>query len=39
MTCVKQESNNILLQEQNKNRTKLWQENVHKIGVEQTKCN
>jgi hypothetical protein len=39
MTCVKQESNKILLQGRNKNRTRLWQKNVPKISVEQIKGN
>ncbi len=36
---AKQKSNKILLQEWNKNRIKLWQENVFKINVEQTENN
>jgi hypothetical protein len=38
-TCVKWKSNKILFQEQNKNVTKLWQENVPKIGVKQIEHN
>jgi hypothetical protein len=34
MTCVRKKFNKILLQKQNKNKTRLWQENVFKIGVE-----
>ncbi len=34
-TCAKQDSNKIILQR--KNKTRLWQKNVPKIGVEQTK--
>jgi len=37
--CTQQESNKILLQEWNNNKIRLWQENVLKIGVEQTKSN
>jgi len=37
MTYAKQESTKILLQRRNK--TRSWQENVPKIGVEQTKGN
>jgi hypothetical protein len=39
MTCARQESNKILLQEQNKNKTRLWQENVSKTSVEHIKGN
>jgi hypothetical protein len=35
MTCAKQESNKILLQGRNKNKTKQWQEYVYKTNVEQ----
>jgi hypothetical protein len=38
-THVKQKSNIIFLQGRNKNKTRLWQENVPKTGVEQTKGN
>jgi hypothetical protein len=34
MTRVKEEFKKILLQWKNKNKTRLWQENAHKIGVE-----
>jgi len=37
MTCVKQNFNKILLQIRNK--TRLWQENIPKIDVEQIKNN
>jgi hypothetical protein len=36
-TCAKSKSNKVLLQRRNK--TRLWQENVPKIGVEQIKGN
>ncbi len=39
MTHVKQESNKNLLQGINKNKTRLWQENLLKIGVEHIKSN
>jgi len=39
MTHVKQESNWNLLQGINKNKTRLWQENLLKIGVEHIKSN
>jgi hypothetical protein len=39
MTHAKQESNNMLLQGRNKNRTRLWQENIPKTSVEHIKSN
>ncbi len=39
MTCAKQKSNMILLQEGNKNKTRLWQENIPQTGVEHTEGN
>jgi len=39
MLSAKQESNKILLQGRNKIRIRLWQENIPKIDVEQTKGN
>jgi hypothetical protein len=39
ITCVKQKSNKILLKARNKKKTRLWQENVLKTSVEQTKSN
>jgi hypothetical protein len=39
MTNAKEESNKILLQGRNKNKTRLWQENMPKTNVEQIKGN
>jgi hypothetical protein len=38
-TRVKQKSNKILLQGINKNKRRLWEENIHKISVEHIKSN